>query len=163
MASAHAGTPPGFAPRGLAREGSEMHHAGSRHLARPRAPIQVICAGGILGLVTVLASALSAVSGPQSVALAALRAGMIYLSQSAVPEETVRRPSAGRHRRVLRPDLVIPVRARGDRSRGRQDRPALSRAVTPAGQGGPAAAGRCFSADDMPLRLTFHPGRAPRA
>ena len=88
-------------------------------------------------------------------ALAALRAGMIYLSQSAVREETVRR--------VLRPDLVIPVRARGDLSRGRQDRPALSRAVTPAGQGGPAAAGRCFSADDMPLRLTFHLGRAPRA
>src|SRR5260221_11374127 len=70
MASAAAGTPPRSAPRGLAPEGSEMHHAGSRHPARRRAPIQVICAGGILGLVTVLASALSAVSGPQSVALA---------------------------------------------------------------------------------------------
>jgi hypothetical protein len=47
-----------------------MHHARSRHPARRRAPIQVTCAGSILGLVTVLASAFNAVSGPQSVALA---------------------------------------------------------------------------------------------
>ena len=47
-----------------------MHHARSRHPARPGAPILVICAGGILGLVTVPASAFNAVSGPQSVALA---------------------------------------------------------------------------------------------
>src|SRR5258707_4710002 len=87
MASAQAGTPARSAPRGLAREGSEMHHAGSRHPARPRAPIQVICAGGILGLVTVLASALSAVSGPQSVALAlasGLTIGGRLLAQIAV-------------------------------------------------------------------------------
>ncbi len=87
MASAQAGTPARSAPRGLAREGSEMHHAGSRHPARPRAPIQVICAGGILGLVTVLASALNAVSGPQSVALAlasGLTIGGGLLAQIAV-------------------------------------------------------------------------------
>lgn len=47
-----------------------MHHASSRRPARPRAAIQVICAGGILGLVTVLVSAVNAVSSPQSVALA---------------------------------------------------------------------------------------------
>jgi len=70
MASAEAGTPAQSALGGPAPEGSEMHHAGSRHPARPRAPIQVICAGGILGLVTVLASAFNAVSGPRSVALA---------------------------------------------------------------------------------------------
>jgi hypothetical protein len=48
----------------------EMHHARSRHPAGLRAPILVICAGCILGLVTVLASAFNAVSGPQSAALA---------------------------------------------------------------------------------------------
>src|SRR5215472_1138248 len=69
MASAEAYTPARFALLGLAPEGSEMHHARSRHPARPRPAIQVICAGGILGLVTVLASAFDAVSGPQSVAL----------------------------------------------------------------------------------------------
>jgi hypothetical protein len=47
-----------------------MHHARSRHPARRRASILVICAGGILGLVTVLASAFNTVSGPRSVALA---------------------------------------------------------------------------------------------
>lgn len=46
-----------------------MYHAGSRRPARRRAPIQVICAGGILGLATILASAFNAVSGPRSVAL----------------------------------------------------------------------------------------------
>jgi hypothetical protein len=69
-ACAEAGPPAWFALRGLAPEGSEMHHARSRHPAPPRAPILVICAGGILGLVTVLASACNAVSGPRSVALA---------------------------------------------------------------------------------------------
>jgi hypothetical protein len=54
----------------LRPEGSEMYHARSRRPVRPRAAIRVICAGGILGLVTVLASAFNAVSSPQSVALA---------------------------------------------------------------------------------------------
>ena len=70
MASAKAGTPAWFALGGLTPEGTEMHHARSRHPARPRAPILVICGGSILGLVTVLASASNAVSGPQAVALA---------------------------------------------------------------------------------------------
>ena len=47
-----------------------MRHARSRHPARRRASILVLCSGAILGLVTVLASAFNAVSGPQSVALA---------------------------------------------------------------------------------------------
>lgn len=47
-----------------------MYHARSQRPARPRAAIRVICAGAILGLVTVLASAFDAVSSPQSVALA---------------------------------------------------------------------------------------------
>jgi hypothetical protein len=75
MAGAEADTPVWFALRGRAPEGSEMHHTRSRHPARPRASILVICAGGILGLVTVLASAFNAVSGAQSVALA-LAAGL---------------------------------------------------------------------------------------
>jgi hypothetical protein len=53
-----------------------MQHARSRHSARRRVPIQVICAGGILGLVTVLASAYNVFSGPQLVALA-LASGLI--------------------------------------------------------------------------------------
>ncbi len=86
-ASAEADTPARSALRRLAPGGSEMHHARSRHPARPRLPIQVICAGGILGLVTVLASAFNAVSGPQSVALAlasGLTIGGGLLAQVAV-------------------------------------------------------------------------------
>lgn len=47
-----------------------MRHARSRHPAWRRASILVLCAGAILGLMTVLASAFKAVSGPQWVALA---------------------------------------------------------------------------------------------
>lgn len=64
--------------------------AQSRHGAWPRAPIQVICAGGILGLVTILASAFNAVSGPQSVALAlasglTIGSGLLGQIASALP------------------------------------------------------------------------------
>lgn len=69
-----------------------MHHVRSRHLARPRGPIVIICAGGILALLTVLASACHAVSGPRSVALAlasglAIGGGLLgQLAAALVPE-----------------------------------------------------------------------------
>jgi hypothetical protein len=86
--------PARFALRGLAAEGSQMRHAWSRHRVWPRAPIQIICAGGILGLVTILASAFNAVSGPQSVALAlasALTIGSGLLGQIATALPSRRR------------------------------------------------------------------------
>ena len=46
-ARAEAGTLTGFAPGGPGPEGTQMHHAHSWHRARLRAPVQVLCAGGI--------------------------------------------------------------------------------------------------------------------